>query len=88
MPSYDASVVEWGLFKEIQKIGSNVSSTMYKYENLKGRVEQSIINNKTMTAVLTKVPSSITKCIQENKMIKEENSILKEQFTLPNKPVI
>ena len=43
-------------------------------------MEQSILNNKTMTEILTKVTFPIVKLIQENKMTKEEIPILKERL--------
>ena len=41
--------------KETWKIGENIRSISSKYENLKERVEHSIIENKTMTEIVTKV---------------------------------
>ena len=67
-------------FKEIQKISENVNSIAMKHKNLKEREEQSIIGNKAMTGILAKVTSSIAKLIQENKVIKEENSVLNERL--------
>ena len=66
MPGFDASAANWELFifTDIWKIVEDVSSIMSKHENLKERVEQFIIVNKTMTKFLTKVISSILKLIQ------------------------
>ena len=79
MPTEDASAGEWGKYLSQQIVNLNKSLTD-KYDELKSKLEANAAKENEQGKLLNLVTQSINKLIRENKLVKDENELLKERL--------
>ena len=72
LPSDNASIGVWGKFLYEQM--------NHNYTQLKNTLDANIIETKEATAVIGKISASVSKLIQENRLLKEQNTNLNEKL--------